>query len=128
MVQTEVSVGQRTAFKKKKINKKNRRIHRAESEVSLLVGPNSIHFCQQLVDDAIRDSRITHVGTTLRGQAVQLVEKQDARSRGTSLVEDISNVAFRLTKPLGQQLRPLNRERGGTWRGKKSTGVTHPGS
>jgi hypothetical protein len=64
---------------------------------------------QKLVDDTVASTAgITRRSTTGLGNGIQLVKEHNARSSGTSLVEDITDVAFRLTEPHTQELRTLD--------------------
>lgn len=64
---------------------------------------------KKLVDNTVRSSTSVALRTTTRlGNRVQLVEKDNARCCGTGLVENVTNVALRLTEPHGKQLRTLD--------------------
>lgn len=66
---------------------------------------------QELVDDTVRSTTGIANGTaTGLGNRVQLVEEDNAGSGRTRLVEDVADVAFRLTKPHAEQLRTLDRD------------------
>lgn len=70
---------------------------------------------QKLVDNTVRcATSITNRATTSLGDGVQLIQEDDARSCGTSLVKDVSDVAFRLTKPHAEQLGTLDRDEVGS--------------
>ncbi|TFB02298.1 hypothetical protein CCMA1212_006004 [Trichoderma ghanense] len=75
----------------------------AESRVKLLG--------QKLVDNSVGGTAgITHGAATGLGDGVQLVEEDDARSSSSGLVEDVSDVALRLTEPHAEKLGSLDRD------------------
>mmetsp|Transcript_20519 Transcript_20519/g.36817 ORF Transcript_20519/g.36817 Transcript_20519/m.36817 type:complete len:441 (+) Transcript_20519:3071-4393(+) len=74
-----------------------------------LLGVHTVHLGQQLVEDTVR--RATGVAgrtSTLHGDGIELVEKEDARSGAAGLVENLAHIRLALTEPHREQLRTLH--------------------
>ncbi len=70
---------------------------------------------QELVDDTVRcAASVTHGSTTSLSDGVQLVKEDDAKGSSAGLVENVADVALRLTEPHGEQLGSLHRNEVGS--------------
>jgi hypothetical protein len=79
-----------------------------DNEDVLLAG-HAVHLGKKLVNDTVGSTASITLGTATRlGDGVKLIEEDNARSGGASLVEDVADVALRLTEPHGEQFRALD--------------------
>ena len=79
-----------------------------DNEDVLLAG-HAVHLGKKLVNDTVGSSASITLRTTPRlGDGVKLIKEDNARSGGASLVEDVTDVALRLTEPHGEQFRALD--------------------
>lgn len=85
-----------------------RSVGSADDEDVLLAG-HTIHLSEKLVDDTVRGTASIALRTTTGlGDRVQLIEEDNAGRGSASLVEDVTDVALRLTEPHGKQFRALD--------------------
>lgn len=66
---------------------------------------------QDLVEDSVTSAAgVTTAASSGLGDGVQLIKEHDTWRGSPSLVEDVSNIGFRFTKPHGQELGSLDRD------------------
>mmetsp|Transcript_1727 Transcript_1727/g.4031 ORF Transcript_1727/g.4031 Transcript_1727/m.4031 type:complete len:777 (+) Transcript_1727:352-2682(+) len=78
----------------------------------ILLCTHSVHFCQKLVHDTIGSTTtISGRSSTLLGDGIQFIEKQDTRSGLSGLFKDITNIRLGFSKPHCQEFRSLDRNK-----------------